>query len=96
MKMFSCHRSRPRRMLAWTLVGFLGIQLILNLFLEIRHPEIYDPEYRDRLVVLQQRLHDEPDRPLLLVTGKLANHYRLPAGNVAAAAVFRRRATIAH
>jgi len=56
-------------MLAWTLVGLVGIQVVLNLFLELRHPEIYDPEYRDRLVLLQQRLRDEPDRPLLLLVG---------------------------
>jgi hypothetical protein len=48
---------------------FLSVQLCLNLFIEARHPEVYDPEYRDRLFLLRQRVRDAPERPLLLVVG---------------------------
>ena len=69
MNLFRCHFPRNRRILAWSILGFLGIQVLLNLFLEVFYPEIYDPEYRDRLSLLQQRLKEQPDEPLLLVVG---------------------------
>ncbi len=61
--------TQVRSIVGWTAGLFAGIQLGLCLFLELRHPEIYDPEYRDRLIVLRQRTREEPDRPLLLVVG---------------------------
>jgi hypothetical protein len=56
-------------MVAWAAVAFLGSQLGLNVYMEARHPEVYDPEYRDRLAVLRERTRDLPDLPLLLVVG---------------------------
>jgi hypothetical protein len=37
--------------------------------MEARHAEVYDPEYRDRVVLLRQRVAENPERPLLLVVG---------------------------
>jgi hypothetical protein len=65
----SVRGRRGRAAVAWLVVAFLGLQFALNLYLEVRHPEVYDPEYRDRLVVLRERIRDLPDQPLALVVG---------------------------
>ena len=59
----------PKRVVLWTLACFLGLQVALNLYMETRHAEVYDPEYRDRLVLLRQRVQEHPQRPLLLIVG---------------------------
>jgi hypothetical protein len=56
-------------MVAWAVVSFVGLQLALNVYAEARHPEVYDPEYRDRLAVLRERNRDAPELPLMLVVG---------------------------
>ena len=38
----------------WSATFLVGFQLALNLFMEAKHPEVYDPEYRDRLMLLRQ------------------------------------------
>jgi hypothetical protein len=58
-----------RRLLLWTAVSFVGLQLGLNLYMEARHAEVYDPEYRDRIVLLRQRVQEHPERPLFLFVG---------------------------
>lgn len=64
-----CLGPGARRLFFWSSGLALGIQVLLNLFIEIRHTEVYDPEYRDRLILLRQRIAEEPGRPLLLVVG---------------------------
>jgi len=69
MKRYPYLGPQARAIVGWTVVFFVAVQLVLTLFLEARSPEIYDPEYRDRLVLLRQRVREEPQRPLLLVVG---------------------------
>lgn len=53
----------------WALVGFLAIQLGLDVLVDGVHPEINDDEFQVRLAALQARIAEAPDRPLLLMTG---------------------------
>lgn len=62
-------RLSGRSLVGWTLVGFVVLQLAAGVALEIRHPEAYDPEFRDRLMLLRRRHAEGPGRPLLLVVG---------------------------
>lgn len=62
-------RGRGRAALGWAVAAFVGLHVAFNLYLEARHPEVYDPEYRDRLTVLRDRARDAPDLPLLFVVG---------------------------
>lgn len=52
-----------------SVVAFVAMQVALNVAIELRQPEIYDAEFRDRLTVLRQRLAEEPTTPLLLLVG---------------------------
>lgn len=61
--------NRAKKLVLWSLASFLGVQLALNAYMEARHAEVYDPEYRDRVVLLRQRVAENPERPLLLVAG---------------------------
>jgi hypothetical protein len=61
--------NRAKKLVLWSLASFLGLQLALNVYMESRHAEVYDPEYRDRVVLLRQRVAENPERPLLLVVG---------------------------
>jgi hypothetical protein len=61
--------QRAKKVILWSLASFLGVQLALNIYMETRHAEVYDPEYRDRVVLLRQRVAEDPERPLLLVVG---------------------------
>ncbi len=67
--MKSTRRLAGRTKIAWTLAAFVFLQLALNVVIERRQPEIYDPEYRDRLLLLRQRVTALRDQPLLLVVG---------------------------
>jgi hypothetical protein len=58
-----------RLALLWSAAFYLGLQLALTLLTETCLPEVYDREYRDRLMVLRQRVREAPGRPLLLVVG---------------------------
>lgn len=62
-------QCRGRAIVGWGIVCLVAAQLLLTLFLETRHPEVFDPEYRDRLHLLRQRTTEDPGRPLLLVIG---------------------------
>jgi hypothetical protein len=58
-----------RPLLLWSAGLALAVQITLNAFMEARHPEVYDPQYRDRLILLRQRVAEDPGRPRLLVVG---------------------------
>ncbi|HZZ79315.1 MAG TPA: hypothetical protein VFE62_12405 [Gemmataceae bacterium] len=62
-------RKQAKRVIFWTLLSFVALQLALNVWLEMKRPEVYDPEYRDRLMLLQERVAENPGRPLMLVVG---------------------------
>ncbi len=65
-----CDRGRYyRSAVLWSAGAYLACQLALAVYTEVRIPEIYDREYRDRLMQLRQRTQEEPARPLLLVVG---------------------------
>src|SRR5262249_23798739 len=77
-------RRRGRAAVAWAVVAFLGLQVALNVCMEVRHPEVYDPEYRDRLFLLREHARDLSDlRPLLVVgSSRVMTNFRpeeLPA-----------------
>jgi hypothetical protein len=57
------------RTIVWTVVFLVGSLVALNVCLELRQPEIYDPEFDFRLSVLRERLREAPERPLLVVVG---------------------------
>ncbi len=70
----SMHRRRPlpwrsRASIIWALLTFLGIQLVLSLLMDHWQPELRDPEYGYKLGRLRDRIHEEPQRPLLVVLG---------------------------
>lgn len=62
-------RASAKKRYLWSLACIFGLQLGLIVYMEARHAEIFDPEYRDRLVTLRQRVREQPDRPLLLFIG---------------------------
>jgi hypothetical protein len=64
-------RSRVRSCradFAWFTLLLLASFLLLDLFVEYR-PRIYDPEYGTRLELLQQRIAEAPEKPLLVFLG---------------------------
>jgi hypothetical protein len=61
--------AKSRAALAWALLGFVGIQLALDVVVVARHPEVYDQEFGRRLALLRQRQAEEPGRPLMLLVG---------------------------
>src|SRR6266850_6378448 len=60
---------QSRRTLAAGLLFFLVAQMLFNIVADMRHPELYDPEYGVRLGLLRARQAETPDRPLLLLIG---------------------------
>lgn len=63
-------RARSARaILAWTFVSVLALNASIHAYLEHRHPEVYDPEFGARLTVLNDRIAEAPENPLLLVVG---------------------------
>ena len=62
-------RGHYRSAVLWTAAAYLACQVALALYTEAQIPEIYDREYRDRLMLLRQRVKEDPVRPLLLVVG---------------------------
>lgn len=63
------HRTAARSALLWGLLLYAGCQLALNVVIERRFPELYDPEHAVRLKALQTLSRRQPDRPLLLLAG---------------------------
>lgn len=64
----------PRRLPArseifWTLGSFLALTALFVLFVEVRHPEWYDREYQVRRTLLNERIAETPERPVVLVAG---------------------------
>ncbi len=58
-----------RAALVCCLLGFAAIQLVLDVVVVARHPELQDAEFGARLALLRQRQAEEPGRPLLLFLG---------------------------
>ncbi len=58
-----------KRAVLWCLLLFLGGQLVLGMYLRRRHPELPDPVYGSRFRQLQERLAEQPGRPLVLILG---------------------------
>src|SRR5260370_32223182 len=69
MRMWCRTIPQSRRTLAAGLLFFLAAQLAFNIVADMRHPELYDPEYGVRLALLRARMAEMPDRPLLLLIG---------------------------
>jgi hypothetical protein len=69
----SSHRRRRQRSLktdvVWCVVGYLFSQVLLNIFVDWRHPELFDTEYGARLSLLKARIAENPGKPLLLAVG---------------------------
>ena len=61
--------TRAVAVLVWGLLAFLLSQVALNLYLDQRRPEIFDPEYQTRLKALRRRISAAPDSRLLLLLG---------------------------
>ena len=93
MKTHRKFRSRGRALLAWTAALLVTIQIAVSGYMECTHPEVYDPEYRDRLVVLKRCVAESPRDPLLLIVGssrittdvrpEVLGEMRTPAGEKA-------------
>jgi hypothetical protein len=49
--------------------GFIAVHLGLAWLMECHQPILRDREYGTKLALLQQRIAEEPDRPLILVLG---------------------------
>lgn len=62
-------RTAAKRMLLWSIGAFVTMQVALNAYMESKHAAVYDPEYRDRVTLLRERVAEAPDRPLLLMVG---------------------------
>jgi hypothetical protein len=60
---------RASQSLAWAAVFCLVLQVVVLAVVDGRHPELYDPEYGQRLALLQARRAEQPGRPLLLLCG---------------------------
>jgi hypothetical protein len=63
------HLPTTRTCVLWSAGWFLALQLALAAFLDVRHPEVFDPEFSDRLAVLSRLPPADADRPLLFVIG---------------------------
>jgi len=64
----------PRRLPArseffWTLGLFLAFTAFFVVYVEMRHPEWYDREYQVRRGLLNDRITESPERPVVLVIG---------------------------
>jgi hypothetical protein len=53
----------------WCIVFFALTQVALNVYVDGWQPEFYDPEFGVRKNILQARIAESPDRPLLLMIG---------------------------
>jgi hypothetical protein len=62
-------RGKARAALVWGALAFVAIQLLLDVTVVARNPEIHDPEFAVRLKALRARLAEDPGRPLLMMVG---------------------------
>lgn len=69
-------KKRSQRTLVWCLVMFAFGQATWS-FVAEREPKLRDPSYGDKLAKLQRRLHQFPDRPLVLMLGSSRTGYAL-------------------
>ncbi len=53
----------------WTAAWVVAVQAALAVYFDARHPEVFDPEYSDRLIALRRLAAAEPDSDLLLIVG---------------------------
>ena len=66
------HRSLglgARKALVCGLAVFTALQLGLAIRMDRRQPDLRDPEYGYKLLLLRERLATEPNRPLMLLVG---------------------------
>ena len=61
--------ANGRRVIAWTLVSFFALQCLFVATLDTLRPDIYDREAGVRLALLQERIREHPERPVVLVVG---------------------------
>ena len=61
--------TSAKAVIGWTALGFLLVQLALDIFVVSRHPELRDPEYATRLARLRERMAENPQRPLMVMLG---------------------------
>src|SRR5207247_823484 len=64
--------------IAWTAVWFAVGHVAFAAYFDVRHPEVYDPEFGDRLAALSRLQPADPERPLLFVVGssRIATNFR--------------------
>jgi hypothetical protein len=60
---------RARSAVLWALTAFAGLQLALNVVADVYRPAVRDPELAVKRAVLEARLAEAPDRPLVLALG---------------------------
>jgi hypothetical protein len=58
-----------KRDILWCLAAYVAAQLVLDVAVDRRHPELYDLEYGVRIRMLKERVAENPGRPLMLVVG---------------------------
>jgi hypothetical protein len=62
-------RLNAKTTIAWGALFYLLSQLALNVYVDGWHPEQYDAEFAARLALLEARIAENPDAPLLLLVG---------------------------
>jgi hypothetical protein len=74
---FLTSSTKGKRIVVWTLAGFILSQLALSIYLDRRRPETRDPLYGYRLNCLRQRLAESPNAPLFLILGSSRVKYSI-------------------
>lgn len=71
MKLSFLRRTQrcARRDLRWFLVAVVAAHVAFIAHIDLQRPDLYDPEYGARLKLLQRRVQEHPERPVLLALG---------------------------
>lgn len=75
---------RAARSLAWTLCGFVLLQVLTSLVADYLAPGLRDPEFGRKLAFLQAQQQQQPDRPLLVFLGSSRTAYGIRASSLLA------------
>jgi hypothetical protein len=62
-------RLGTRGHVIWTVIAFVALQAAQAAYFDICHPELYDPEFSDRITALRRLPVTHSAQPLLLVVG---------------------------
>ena len=55
--------AKAKSTLLWGLLFFIAAQIGLNIYIDWRRPDIYDPEYNARLTALKERIAETGRAP---------------------------------